>query len=212
MKAHDGWQLYVRRFEPNGKVVGTVIVGHAMMADSKTVARPDRPCVAACFLQAGFRTLVADMRGHGKSGPFAPSADWSYDDIVADTGALVEFALGLENCGPLFIVGHSLVGHTGLAWLGQNPTSHVAGFISVAGNTWQRRHCASWRRSISKHIAIAVSAVIVACCGCIPTKKLGYGSADEARTYAWQLLRYFYSNRWTHARTRKAADPIQRSD
>jgi len=139
--------------------------------------------------------------GHGKSAPYAPKADWSYDDNVTDTGAFVDFALGLESSGPVFIVGHSLVGHTALAWLGLHPEARVAGFVSVAGNTWQRRHTATWRRSALKYLSMAVVSMVVACVGCVPAKRMGYGSADEARTYFWQLARYFFFNRWVHQQT-----------
>ncbi|NJK32872.1 MAG: hypothetical protein HC927_10950, partial [Deltaproteobacteria bacterium] len=50
----DGWLLRVWDFtpEPRQAPLAVAIVGHAMMVDSRTICRPDRPTLASVLVAA----------------------------------------------------------------------------------------------------------------------------------------------------------------
>ncbi|KAL6066638.1 Pimeloyl-ACP methyl ester carboxylesterase [Balamuthia mandrillaris] len=199
----------------------------------------------------GFRVLVPDIRGHGRSRPASsPSSsglDWSYDDIVLDTGAFIELAERIDPCAPVALVGHSLCGHTFPAYLGMasslswssssssapsSPTvidnqqqtkllsnlrydqqlsqhadavlvhskhaDRVKAVVSIAGNTWQQRHCASRRRWFVKLASCYVALVILWTVGRYPTSWFRRNATDEAFTYFSQTLMTFVRNEWKH--------------
>ena len=68
VRAPDGWLLDVLDLEPRGPARGLVVAGHAMMVDRRTY-RPGRAGLARTLVDAGFRVLLPDLRGHGRSGP-----------------------------------------------------------------------------------------------------------------------------------------------
>src|SRR5690606_9816302 len=131
------------RFTPNAvarRPLGIVIAGHAMMADSRTICRPDRPTIASVLVAAGFRVLVPDLRGHGESGPLArDGGDWTMDELVTDVGHYVELARSLEPELPVALLGHSLFSHAALAWLGQNPDPGVRALVAISCSVWNKR-------------------------------------------------------------------------
>ncbi len=78
---------------------------------------------AAEGARRGFRTICADLRGHGESG-WSPASDYSLaahaSDIAAVLGALSK---------PAFLVGASLGGSAGLSYAGQGGA--LAGLVLV---------------------------------------------------------------------------------
>ncbi|MCA9680804.1 MAG: alpha/beta fold hydrolase, partial [Myxococcales bacterium] len=147
LAAGDGWLLRVWDYwtgsassRPGEGPRGVVILGHAMLADSRTLARPDRPSLASVLVEAGFRVLVPDLRGHGQSGPCPrDGGDWVLDDIVEDIGVYVDLARSLEPQRPIALVGHSLFGLASLAWIGQNPDPKVRAVAAVTCDIWNHR-------------------------------------------------------------------------
>lgn len=196
ISAADGWQLNVVDLSrPNP--VATVIVGHAMMVDRRTMWRKNRLCIASTFVDAGLRVLVPDQRGHGRSGPTpAEGGDWSYRDLVDDTAAYVDLARRLEPELPVALVGHSLFGHTSLAYLGLHPEVEVAALVALAVNIWGRAWDPTRGRWLRKYATIVAATGFAKLWGYLPARRFGLGSADEAATYWRDLAGFVFHDKW----------------
>jgi predicted alpha/beta hydrolase len=202
LTAEDGWLLRVWDFTPRtvDRPKGIVVVGHAMMVDSRTICRPDRPTLASVLVAAGFRVLVPDLRGHGESGPLAgQGGQWTDDDIVGDVGRYVALARALEPQRPLALIGHSLFGHTAMAWVGQHASAagrEVAALVAVSCDVWNRRfepHPGIWWIKRGLHAAAVAVALLF---GYMPARRLRLGTADESLGYFRQFHAWITGNRW----------------
>jgi len=212
----DGWTLNLLEMAPPSPPKACVILGHAMMVDRRTLCRPDRVTLASTLTEAGFLVLTLDLRGHGTSGPRADQGgSWSYEDLVADTGVVLKFARERAPNIPLFTVGHSLFGHTALAYLGQFPESPVAGHVAMGVNIWNRRFEASALRWTYKRLQVATGTFFCALLGRLPARRFRAGTADEPALY-WKAVRdWVGNNRWAspdgvdyHANLAKIPFPV----
>jgi len=141
--------------------------------------------------------LLPDLRGHGRSGPTPrEGGDWSYDELVADTGVYVELARRLAPGLPVVLLGHSLFAHTSLAWLGQHPDAPVAAHVALAMDVWMRACEPSRPRWLLKRATMAVAAGVTALAGYFPAARLGLGSMDEARGYWADISRGVRVDGW----------------
>lgn len=216
--APDGWVLDILDLEPDGPPRGIVIAGHAMMVDRRTyrpASSDDRPGLARTLLAAGFRVLLPDLRGHGRSGPLPrDGGDWSYDQLVDDTAVYVDLARTLAPQLPLALLGHSLFAHTSLAWLGQHPTAPVAAHVALAMDVWLR-HCEPSRaRWLLKRGVMAAAARVAATHGHFPATRLRLGNMDESAGYWADIARNVRAGTWSardgtdyHAGLRQVACP-----
>ena len=197
--APDGWILDVLDLAPVGEPRGIVIAGHAMMVDRRTFrpGRSDRPGLAQALVDAGFRVLLPDLRGHGRSGP-TPRAggDWTYDQLVADTAVYVELARSLAPQLPIALLGHSLFAHTSLAWLGQHPHAPVAAHVALAMDVWLRSSEPSRARWLLKRGVMAAAARLAAAHGHFPATRLRLGNMDESAGYWQDIARNVRDGRW----------------
>ncbi len=184
----DGWRLRGELVAPP-EVRAVAVVGHAMMVDRRTLDRPPGAGVVSTLAAHGMAVVVADLRGHGRSGPRADAgADWSYDDFVDyDTPALLAHARATWPGLPVAAVGHSLFGHVALAYLARHDPRAVDKLVllacNVANPSWRARPVA-W---VKKQIAVEVMAGTARLFGYVPVRRLRFGSNDEARTYARQF-------------------------
>ena len=203
LAAPDGWVLDVLDLEPAGPARGLVIAGHAMMVDRRTyrpAEPPARPGLAPTLVAVGFRVLLPDLRGHGRSGPTpADGGDWTYDQLVADTGVYVELARALAPGLPVALLGHSLFAHTSLAWLGQHPAAPVAAHVALAMDVWLRACEPSRARWLLKRAALNTAAGVATVAGRFPATRLRLGSMDESASYWADITRGARSGVW-HAR------------
>lgn len=196
VSAPDGWVLDVLDLVPAGPARAVVVAGHAMMVDRRTF-RPARPGLARTLVDAGFRVLLPDLRGHGRSGPTPrDGGDWSYDDLVADTAVLLDLARSLDPTAPRVLLGHSLFAHTSLAWLGRHPDADVAAHVALAMDVWVRECEPSLAARAVKRALIAASAVLAAGGGGFPSARIGLGSMDESRGYWAGITRSARAGRW----------------
>ena len=200
--AREGWLLRVWDFVPTsgragGSVRGVVIASHAMMVDSRTLCRPDRPTLVAVLVAAGFRVLVPDLRGHGESGPRpAEGGDWTFDELVGDVDHYVELASVLEPERPLVFVGHCMFAKIALAWLGQNPDARVSAFAALSVAVWNRRFEPSLWRWMLGRAGWLLGRLLAAVIGYVPARRLRLGSADVGRSYWRQYDDQMRRNRW----------------
>eukprot|EP00762_Andalucia_godoyi_P006001 ANDGO_00024.mRNA.1 hypothetical protein len=129
LRGHDGCPLDV--LELNHPSVGTpsgwnlsvtVLLGHCLFADRRTLYKPGKTCMAYTLASFGFRVILPNLRGRGKSG-LHPSQGgfWTYDDLVLDIGSLLDFCTSSFANSRTVIVGHSLFGHASLAFLSSHP-------------------------------------------------------------------------------------------
>ncbi|PRP98078.1 Alpha/beta hydrolase family protein [Enhygromyxa salina] len=211
--ALDGWLLRVWDFSPapiregregrdgpgieERRTVGVIVAGHAMMADSRTLCRPERATIVSVLVAAGFRVLVPDLRGHGESGPPASrGGDWNMDDLVGDVGHYVDLARSLEPELPVMLLGHSVFAHAALAWLGQNPDPSVRALVAMSCAIWNRRfEPLRWRWWL-KRLLIWPTVLITELVGYMPARLLRLGSADEARSFWRQFHGFMRRDRW----------------
>lgn len=195
LQAPDGWRLHVVEVCPP-EAKDTVVAGHAMMVDRRTLwRRPSGPSLVRSLARRGYRVLVPDLRGHGRSGP-APREGglWSYADLVADTALYVELAQRLGGKAPI-LLGHSLFGHTSLAYLGQRP-HHARALVLVAVNVWSKRWTPQRRRWWRKRAVMGGATALARLMGYMPTRRVGFGSADEALPYWNDVARVVSTGRW----------------
>lgn len=194
----SGRTLAVEVREPRGLPRGTVVLAHAMMVSRSTFDRPAGAGLASFLVERGLRTVALDFRGHGGSGPgAADGADWSYDDLVReDVAAVCAAARDRWPKTPLTIVGHSLGGHVALAAAGTSALD-VDRIVAVAANVWMPSHEPDRALRARKAASIAALAGTVRVVGRFPTRALGMGTDDEARTYFEQLVACWRNDAWT---------------
>lgn len=196
--AADGWKLRVWDFAPaNQRPMAIVVAGHAMLADSRTLCRPDRPTLVAVLVAAGFRVLVPDLRGHGESGPLAADGgEWSMDDLVADVRHYVELARGLEPGLPLALLGHSLFSQAAMAWLGQNPDPSVRALVAINSSVWNRRFEPNRLIWWLKRLVFGFTVIVTRYVGYLPAIQFRVGTADECKKYWLQFQAWIRADRW----------------
>ncbi|WP_375452302.1 alpha/beta fold hydrolase [uncultured Devosia sp.] len=117
--APDGTELSYQVTGPAGAV--PVVLCHGLAAGGRQFAED-----AAYFAQLGFRVIVPDIRGHGRSGfpPGYPAAGFSIAMMAADMLALLEHA----GAARVHWVGNSLGGIIALEMLARAPER----FLSLA--------------------------------------------------------------------------------
>lgn len=129
-RSHDGIEIQVRRFAPDGPVRATLQIVHGMGEHSARYARfAERLC------EAGFEVIAADTRGHGRSladsaplGHLADHDGWSKAvDDVADLAARIA---GDHPEVPHAILGHSMGSLLVLDLLTQARTHFAAAILS----------------------------------------------------------------------------------
>ena len=142
----DGWVLKGEYWAGPSDATHVVLMGHAMMADRRTLVRTDRPCLGKVLHSAGIPTVCFDARGRGESGPqVAEGGQWTYHELVDDTKVMMEWVRSRFPNKRITVLGHSLFGHTALAWFGKNPESAPDAFVAIAVNIWTRE----WEPSAS---------------------------------------------------------------
>jgi predicted alpha/beta hydrolase len=193
----DGWLLR-GEIVADAPPVAVAVVGHAMMVDRRTLDRPRGRGLVSTLAARGIACVVADLRGHGQSGPRADEGgDWSYDDLVEhDVPTLIAFARARFPSLPLACVGHSLFGHVALAHLARHAGADLDALVlfavNVANPSWRKRTLVHARRRAGIEL-MGLSARLF---GRLPARRLRYGSDDEARSYVRDFVRNGRARRW----------------
>jgi pimeloyl-ACP methyl ester carboxylesterase len=99
-----------------------VVLLHGISATRRYVLHGSK-----ALARGGFHQVIYDARGHGRSDPAPPDSGYSYADLVADLGAVVDAQVG----GRRFILGgHSMGAHTAVAYAIEN-ADHLAGLVVI---------------------------------------------------------------------------------
>jgi pimeloyl-ACP methyl ester carboxylesterase len=77
--------------------------------------------------RAGYRQLTYDARGHGRSDPAPPGNSYTYPELVADLGAVLDAQVGE---GRFVVGGHSMGAHTAVAYALEH-ADRVAGLLVI---------------------------------------------------------------------------------
>jgi predicted alpha/beta hydrolase len=193
----DGKGLAVERIPAAHGPIGAAFIGHAMMANRRSLDRPRGEGLASRLAAHGIEVYTADFRGHGESDP-APA--WTYDDIVRrDIPALARL-VGSRHPGlPIAGVGHSLGAHGLVAALADEKAAlpPLAVAVSIAGNPWLRAFERSPLRWVEKRLWMAFFAGIARAAGRVPARALRYGSDDVSRAFAEDSARWTRTGRFT---------------
>ncbi|HEY2748729.1 MAG TPA: alpha/beta fold hydrolase [Polyangia bacterium] len=193
----DGWVL-AGEVVVGAPPVAVAVVGHAMMVDRRTLDRPRGRGLVSTLAARGIACVVADLRGHGTSGPRAgEGGDWGYDDLVEhDVPTLIAFARARFPSLPLACVGHSLFGHVALAHLARHSDADIDGLVllavNVANPSWDARSVGALQR----RAAIELMGILGRIFGRLPVRRFGYGSDDEAAGYVRDFVRNGRARRW----------------
>lgn len=99
-----------------------VVLAHGLTATRRYVVHGSR-----LLAKHGLRVLSYDARGHGESDPAPAGGGYSYEELAADLGAVIDAAAGQ---GPAILVGHSMGAHT-IAALALGRPERVAGAVLV---------------------------------------------------------------------------------
>lgn len=177
----DGWSLAVSEFPARGRARGVVLAGHAMMANRRTLDRPRGQGLASTLAEAGLHVYTFDVRGHGESSPAAAAGGrWSYDDVVnGDIPAMVAWVRQRHPDLRLGILGHSLIGHGALLWLGITPEAPVDALVLYATNLWIRQCEPRTARWLRKRATLALWLLLSRPLGYFPARRLRFGTDDE---------------------------------
>lgn len=131
----NGLALHVEEMAPEGPArPATAVMLHGMGSDSLaswylTLAAP--------FAGAGYRVVMYDQRGHGRSE--RPPTGYALDDFLADLEALLA---ALDVTGPLHLLGNSFGGTVAFAYAVRHP-ERVATIVAIESEppvgTWGER-------------------------------------------------------------------------
>ena len=193
----DGWVL-AGEIVVDAPPVAVAVVGHAMMVDRRTLDRPHGRGLVSTLAARGIACVVADLRGHGKSGPRpAEGGDWGYDDLVEhDVPTLVALARSRFPALPLVCVGHSLFGHVSLAHTSRHSDATIDALVLLAVNAPNPSWNALDLQALRRRAGIEAMGVIARTVGYLPARRLRYGSDDEAAGYVRDFVRNGRTHRW----------------
>jgi predicted alpha/beta hydrolase len=181
---------------PDGELVGTCVLAHAMFARKSEWGRRDRPGLAQAWAALGWRTVAFDFRGHGDSDP---SPDHGYDELVRlDLPAVVACARDRAEGAPVVVAGHSLGAHAALASQGTGRLGADA-IVSIAGNVWIEALERSRARWAAKRAIASAMLAVTARAGRFPARALRIGSDDEPARYMRELFGATSRGTWASA-------------
>jgi predicted alpha/beta hydrolase len=197
IRTEDDAELVVEQREPRGRARAVVLLSHAMMASRRSLDRPRGQGLASTLVDAGFRVLLADLRGHGDARTAKTTRDgWTYDDLVRyDAPALARHARARAEGMKVIAVGHSLFGHVSLCARGLG-LMDVDAIAVLGANTWERDAEPSRLRRALKRASMTTVHGITRVFGRLPVRALGLGSDDEPEAYFRQFARWMRDGRY----------------
>ncbi len=108
-----------------GEAVGEgapIVLLHGLTASRRYVVHGSR-----VLERGGYRRIIYDARGHGDSEPAGPGEGYSYAELAADLGAVIQRITGARRC---VLAGHSMGAHT-LTALALAEPDRVAALVAI---------------------------------------------------------------------------------
>ena len=99
-----------------------VVLAHGITASRRYVVHGSKQ-----IARRGLTSMALDARGHGESDPAPPGGGYSYAEMVADLGAVLDAGAGRERA---VLAGHSMGAHTVTAFALGHP-ERVAGVVVI---------------------------------------------------------------------------------
>lgn len=197
----DGFRLQGELFCPVESPCTAVLLSHAMMVDRRTLDKPKGEGLLSALLAQNVAVLCVDLRGHGDSGPRAhEGGQWSYDDLVTDTGVLAQYLRRRFPERPLIGIGHSLFGHVLLAYQGLASKHKVEprfdGLVALGSSIWMPKLDPYWWRVWLKYGVMGIARLLTMAVGRAPARFVGFGNHDESYVFFHQLGSWLYLNDW----------------
>jgi predicted alpha/beta hydrolase len=135
VRTADDVELALFRARPEGTARDTaLLLVHGTFSNRNFFSGTGERGLAGMLAARGYDAWVAELRGHGRSGPMARGRDWRFEDWIRyDAPALVRGVLEHSRAARLAWIGHSAGGIIGLAHAGLGlPTSGQVGGLVVA--------------------------------------------------------------------------------
>ena len=194
----DSHRVSVRLFKPVESPRAVLLLGHAMMTNSKSMDKPKGKGFASYLTDQGFLCYLIDARGRGLDAvPAHKGNDWSYDDLMLkDLPATIDAIRQRHPDTPFLMIGHSLFAHGGLGLLGKEVDTPLDGIVCFAANVWIPQLDSSIKRRIKKRAQLGVFNGFALAFKRFPAKKLKFGNEDEAKTYTLSFLKWWKRDRW----------------
>ena len=199
LNSSDDHALSLTVYTPRESIKGVLVLGHAMMTNSRSMDKPKGKGLASYLAEQGYLCYALDARGRGGSGAKAIDGnDWSYDDLVLkDLPAVIGVVKSRHPDNKLFVLGHSLFGHGCLGMLGAKPETPVDGVVCIAGNIWLPQLEKHYLKKLQKSIQLQIMDKLTRIFKRMPAKKIKFGNEDEAYTYSLGFLRWWKNNTWS---------------
>lgn len=136
--------------------------------------------LAMSLSRNGFPVVLCDLRGHGRSTPAISRASrFGQQDLVAvDLPACVEAARREFPGRPVLLLGHSLGGQLGAAYLGR-PEADVDGLVLIASGTPHHR-VYPWYRGLRVLFGTQAAALLGRLWGYFPGDRVGFAGRESA--------------------------------
>jgi predicted alpha/beta hydrolase len=197
VRTDDGVTLAVEHFPPPGDAHGACWLGHAFLANRRSLDRSGGG-LASAIAAAGLHAYAVDLRGHGLSQPDGAPLPWTYADLIRhDLPAVTRFVRERHPDLRVGAVGHSLTGHAALAWLGTTGERPLDAVVTIGANIWLRRLEPSRVRWAKKRAVLGFLRGISLVAGKVPAKAVGFGSEDAPATFMREFLRWSRTDSWS---------------
>lgn len=189
----DGVELAVWRTVPADPRRRTpVLLVHGTFSNRQFMGGRGERGLAGALAARGFDCWVAELRGHGRSGPHHAGANWRFEDwIRRDAPALIGGVLAATGAERLVWLGHSAGGIIGLAHAGLvGPDAPgIAGIVVAAAP-------APTGLSFGPRVLALLGYGIARLVGRFPARRLGIGPEDEHVGVFGQWMQWNLRGEW----------------
>ncbi len=196
----DGVRLAADHLSPEGAApgAGAVWIGHAFLANRRSLDRPAGAGFASEIAAAGLHAYAIDLRGHGESRLANGAAGWHYEELFRDFEAATRFVRDRHPGASVGAIGHSLVGHGLGAWLGTRERGAVPldAIVTIGANVWIPSLEPERLRWLRKRAVIALMSGVTRVCGRLPARALRAGSEDAPAEFVEVFGRWARGDRW----------------
>lgn len=109
-----------------GEVLGegpSIVLLHGITATRRYVVHGSK-----ALARSGYRQLIYDARGHGRSDPAPPDGNYAYQELITDVEDVVASQVGDDQS--FILGGHSMGAHTAVAYALEHP-DRLAGLVII---------------------------------------------------------------------------------